>query len=55
MDYYEHAKYRNCDGVVIASVDFSDPAVVKLIASELPTVTLDFRFDNRTSVLSRTI
>jgi LacI family transcriptional regulator len=26
MDYYEHAKYRNCAGVVIASVDFSDPA-----------------------------
>ena len=55
MDYYEHAKYRNCDGVVIASVDFSDPAVVKLIASELPTVTLDFVFDNRTSVLSDNI
>ena len=55
MDYYEHAKYRNCDGVVIASVDFSDPAVVKLISSELPTVTLDFVFDNRTSVLSDNI
>jgi LacI family transcriptional regulator len=25
MDYYKHAKYRNCDGVVIASVDFKDP------------------------------
>ena len=55
MDYYEHAKYRNCDGVVIASVDFSDPAVVKLVASEIPTVTMDFVFDNRTSVLSDNI
>ncbi|MEA5047398.1 MAG: LacI family DNA-binding transcriptional regulator [Eubacteriales bacterium] len=55
MDYYEHAKYRNCDGVVIASVDFSDPAVIKLVASEIPTVTLDFVFDNRTSVLSDNI
>ena len=55
MDYYEHAKYRNCDGVVIASVDFSDPAVIRLISSEIPTVTLDFVFDNRTSVLSDNI
>jgi LacI family transcriptional regulator len=55
MDYYEHAKYRNCDGVVIASVDFSDPAVLKLIASEIPTVALDFVYDNRTSVLSDNI
>jgi LacI family transcriptional regulator len=55
MDYYEHAKYRNCDGVVIASVDFSDPAVLKLIASEIPTVSLDFVYDNRTSVLSDNI
>ena len=55
MDYYEHAKYRNCDGVVIASADFTDPAVVRLVASELPTVTLDYVFDNRTSVLSDNI
>ena len=55
MDYYEHTKYRNCDGVVIASVDFSDPAVIRLVASEIPTVTLDFVFDNRTSVLSDNI
>ena len=55
MDYYEHAKYRNCDGVVIASVDFSDPAVIRLISSEIPTVTLDFVFDNRTPVLSDNI
>lgn len=55
MDYYEHTKYRNCDGVVIASVDFSDPAVIRLVSSEIPTVTLDFVFDNRTSVLSDNI
>ena len=55
MDYYEHTKYRNCDGVVIASVDFSDPAVIRLVSSEIPTVTLDFVFDNRSSVLSDNI
>ena len=52
MDYYEHAKYRNCDGVIIASVDFTDPAVVKLVNSEIPTITLDYVFDSHSAVLS---
>jgi len=52
MDYYEHAKYRNCDGVVIASVDFKDPDVIRLVESEIPTVTLDHVFDNTSSILS---
>ena len=52
MDYYEHAKYRNCDGVVIASADFEDPAIRRLAQSEIPTVTLDYSFDSRSSILS---
>ncbi|MBR4393625.1 MAG: LacI family DNA-binding transcriptional regulator [Oscillospiraceae bacterium] len=52
MDYYEHAKYRSCDGVVIASADFMDPAIIRLATSEIPTVTLDYSFDSRTSILS---
>ena len=52
MDYYEHAKYRNCDGVVIASADFQDPAIVRLVTSEIPTVTLDYGFDSCSSVMS---
>ena len=52
MDFYEHAKYRNCDGVVIASADFTDPAIARLVNSEIPTVTLDYTFDSRTSILS---
>lgn len=52
MDYYEHTKYRNCDGVVIASVDFKDPDVIKLVESEIPTVTLDHVFDNTTAIMS---
>lgn len=52
MDYYEHAKYRQCDGVVIASVDFTDAAVRRLVNSEIPTVTLDYAFDSHTSILS---
>lgn len=52
MDYYEHAKYRSCDGVVIASADYADPAISRLVMSEIPTVTLDYSFDSRTSILS---
>ena len=52
MDYYEHAKYRSCDGVVIASADFQDPAIIRLATSEIPTVTLDYSFDSRSSILS---
>ena len=52
MDYYEHAKYRSRDGVVIASADFQDPDIIRLATSEIPTVTLDYSFDSRCSVLS---
>lgn len=52
MTYYEHAKYRNCDGVVIASIDFKDSDVVRLVESDIPTVTIDHIFNNRTAVLS---
>lgn len=52
LDFYEHAKYRSCDGVVIASADFSEPAVRRLVESEIPTVTLDYTFEGRTSILS---
>ncbi len=52
MDYYEHTKYRSCDGVVIASADFTDPAVIRLATGDIPTVTLDYVFDSRSSILS---
>ncbi len=52
MDYLEHTRYRSCDGVVIASADFHDPAIVRLGESDVPTVTLDYQFDSRTAILS---
>ncbi len=55
MNYYEHAKYRSCDGVVVASVDFKDADVIQLVESEIPTVTLDHVFDNTTAILSDNI
>ena len=55
LTFYEHAKYRNVDGVIIASVDFKDPEVVKLVESEIPTVTIDYVFNDRSSVISDNI
>lgn len=52
MSYYEHTKYRGIDGVVIACIDYSDPGLVELIQGELPLVTIDHVFDNRTAVIS---
>ncbi len=52
MSYLEHCRYRKCDGVVIACVDFSDPAVTDLLRSEIPVVTVDYTFDQRGAVVS---
>lgn len=55
MSYYEHAKYRGVDGIVIACINFYDPDVVELIHSDIPVVTIDHVFDNRTSIISDNI
>jgi LacI family transcriptional regulator len=55
MSYLEHCKYRKCDGVVIACVNFDDPEVIELVKSDIPTVTIDHVFDNITAVLSDNI
>ncbi|MDY4971737.1 MAG: LacI family DNA-binding transcriptional regulator [Lachnospiraceae bacterium] len=50
--FVEHCRYRKCDGVLIASVDFTSEAVRELVESEFPTVTIDFSFNNRSCVMS---
>lgn len=55
ISYLEHARYRNCDGVMIASVDYTDPGVLELVNSGIPVVTIDYIFDNCASVLSDNI
>ena len=52
ISYVDHARYRNCDGVVIASVDYTEHAVVDLANSGIPVVTIDCVFENCGSVLS---
>jgi len=52
MNYLEHCRYRGYDGVVLACIDFSDRDVVELAASNVPMVTIDHIFDNRTAIIS---
>ncbi len=52
-DYFNHSKSRNFDGVAILSANFSNPSIKQLVESDIPTVTLDYIFDNtHTAVLS---
>lgn len=50
--YLQHALYRGVDGVAIICADFQDPLVQELALSNLPVVTLDHVYHNRTAVLS---
>lgn len=47
-----HARYRRCDGVIVVTADFFDPEVIELINSDLPVVTIDHVYKNRTAILS---
>lgn len=55
MSFYEHCRYRGCDGVVTASIDFKDPGFLELVESDIPLVTIDHVFNNRTAILSDNI
>ena len=52
MSYLEHCRYRKCDGVIIANADFENPAVIELVKSEVPVVTIDYAFDSTSCVMS---
>lgn len=52
-DYYNHIKSRNFDGVAIVSSDFNKPGIQTLLKSEIPSVTLDYFYDeNHTAIIS---
>ncbi|MDD6667210.1 MAG: LacI family DNA-binding transcriptional regulator [Lachnospiraceae bacterium] len=50
--YLEHARYRRLDGVLIASADFESRSVEELVQSEIPTITIDYSFNDQSSVMS---
>ena len=55
MTYLEHCRYRNVDGVCVVCANFYSPEVVALVASDLPVVTIDHAFSNRSCVLSENV
>ncbi len=55
ISYTGHARYRNFDGVVVASVGYDAPEVMELAASGIPLVTIDYSFHQWGSVLSDNI
>lgn len=42
--YYEHAKYRGLDGVIILQATFEAPDVMQLAGSDLPCVAIDYQY-----------
>lgn len=52
MSYLEHSRYRRFDGVLIACIDFEDPEVEELVKSDIPVVTIDHLFNNRSTIVS---
>ena len=55
MSYLEHCRYRKFDGLVIANVDFDSEAVLELVRSEVPIVTIDYAYDSVSCVMSDNI
>lgn len=52
MSYLEHCRYRNFDGVVIANANEPEGIVSELVNSEIPVVSIDYIYENRSAVLS---
>ena len=55
MTYLEHCHYREVDGVCIACINFLEPEIAQLVNSELPVVTIDHLFNNRSCIQSNNI
>ncbi len=53
FDYYNHIKARNFDGVAVLSADFRRDDICRLVHSEIPSVVLDYVYDDgHSAVLS---
>lgn len=55
MTYLEHCRYRNVDGVCLVCADFYAAEVAELATSDIPCVTIDHAFNNRSCVMSENV
>lgn len=44
-NYYEHARRRNLDGVIVIQADFESAEVIRLATSPMPSVIIDHMYD----------
>ncbi len=50
--YYEHARRRSLDGVIVLQADFEAPGIVRLASGGIPTVFIDHAYEGCDCVLS---
>ncbi|WP_139905360.1 LacI family DNA-binding transcriptional regulator [Clostridium thermarum] len=55
VSYLDHCKYRSLDGVFIASLVSDNIDVIQLANSDIPVVTIDHKFNNKSAVFSDNI
>lgn len=55
VGYYEHAKHRSCDGVIVAQGDFDQNSLQHLITSDLPVVSVEQIYPGRTAIMNENI
>lgn len=53
--YVDHAYYRGVDGVIVVCFDYTDPEVLKLIESPIPSVILDMYTDKANVLYSNNV
>ena len=51
-NYYEHARQRNLDGVIVVQADYDAAGIIRLATSSIPTVIIDHTYDGCDCVTS---
>ena len=55
LSYLGHCRSRGFDGVAIVCTDYYSPDILELVRSDIPTVTLDHRFNDVCAVMSNNV
>ena len=50
--YYEHARQRNMDGVIVVQAEFEAAGILRLATSSIPTVVIDHSYEGADCVLA---
>ena len=51
-NYYEHARQRSLDGVIVVQADYDAAGIIRLATSSIPTVIIDHIYDGCDCVIS---